>query len=64
MHTMFVNFYIPKKRAHISMNSFYFLMVPRKRLELLHLAATASKTVMSTIPSPGQLPNKEELRGV
>ena len=30
-------------------------MVPRKRLELLHLAATASKTVMSTIPSPGQI---------
>ncbi len=29
-------------------------MVPRRRLELLHLAATASKTVMSTIPSPGQ----------
>ncbi len=28
-------------------------MVPRRRLELLHLAATASKTVMSTIPSPG-----------
>ena len=34
---------------------FDFFMVPRKRLELLHLAATASKTVMSTIPSPGQL---------
>ena len=30
-------------------------MVPRRRLELLHLAATASKTVMSTIPSPGQI---------
>jgi hypothetical protein len=28
-------------------------MVPRRRLELLHLTATASKTVMSTIPSPG-----------
>ena len=35
--------------------SFIFLMVPRRRLELLHLAATASKTVMSTIPSPGQI---------
>ena len=29
--------------------------MPRRRLELLHLAATASKTVMSTIPSPGQI---------
>ena len=30
-------------------------MVPRKGLEPLHLTATASKTVMSTIPSPGQI---------
>ena len=29
--------------------------MPRRRLELLHLAATASKTVMSTIPSPGHI---------
>ena len=32
---------------------FQNFMVPRKGLEPLHLAATASKTVMSTIPSPG-----------
>ncbi len=34
---------------------FQNFMVPRKGLEPLHLAATASKTVMSTIPSPGQI---------
>lgn len=34
---------------------FNFLMVPKKGLEPLHLTATASKTVMSTIPSPGQI---------
>ncbi len=35
--------------------SFSIILVPRRRLELLHLAATASKTVMSTIPSPGHI---------
>lgn len=29
-------------------------MVPEERLELSHLAATASKTVVSTIPPSGQ----------
>ena len=37
-----------KKRAS-------FFMVPRKRLELLHREATASKTVVSTIPPPGHI---------
>ncbi len=32
----------------------YLYLVPEERLELSHLAATASKTVVSTIPPSGQ----------
>ncbi len=45
-----------QKKSPILVNkTLNFHMVPRRRLELLHLAATASKTVMSTIPSPGRI---------
>ncbi len=39
-------------KSHFSVG-FQNFMVPKKGLEPLHLTATASKTVMSTIPSPG-----------
>ena len=39
---------------HCQFSIIDYFVVPRKRLELLHRKATASKTVVSTIPPPGQ----------
>ena len=52
---MIVGIFGQKKSIILTNKALNFLLVPRRRLELLHLAATASKTVMSTIPSPGQI---------
>lgn len=52
---MIVGIFGQKKSIILTNKALNFLLVPRRRLELLHLAATASKTVMSTIPSPGQV---------
>lgn len=48
-----VGIFAQKKSLILANKALNILLVPRRRLELLHLAATASKTVMSTIPSPG-----------